>query len=209
MKNGNDQHIFLVDDEPKVRQIIDETLGQLRLKVSCFACAAYCLDHLCDQECDLLITDLKMPEMDGIELLRCAKKIVPLLPVLIITGYGDVPTAVQAIKAGAEDFIEKPLDKISFVKKVRAILQDNGNHTETHTGEPLTRSERRVLKLVLDAKSNKEIADLLNRSRRTIEVHRARVMRKLGADSLVDLVKRATLGKLSDGSSSSFEQGLS
>ena len=145
------------------------------------------------QKCDLLITDLRMPEMDCIELLRRTRLIAPWVPVLIITGYGDVPTAVEAIKAGAADFIEKPLDKRSFVLKVKSLLPENGNHK--HLGEPLTQTEQRVLKLVLGGKSNKEIANLLKRSKRTIEVHRARVMRKLGAESLVDLVKlTATMG---------------
>ena len=91
------------------------------------------------------------------------------------------------------NFIEKPLDKRIFVKKVKSLLPENGNGK--HLDDSLTHSEQRVLRLVIDGKSNKEIADLLNRSRRTIEVHRARVMRKLGADSLVDLVKRAaTMG---------------
>ena len=189
MRNDN-RHIFFVDDELKVRQVVAETLEQLSARVACFPCASDCLAQLGSQKCDLLITDLRLPEMDGIELLRRARLIAPWVPVLIVTGYGDIPTAVEAIKTGAADFIEKPLDKKSFVRKVKSLLPENGNGK--HLGEPLTQTEKRVLKLVLDGKSNKEIADLLNRSTRTIEVHRARVMRKLGADSLVDLVKRAS-----------------
>ena len=187
--NDNDRQIFFVDDELKVRHVVAETLEQLSERVTCFPCASDCIEQLSSQKCDLLITDLRMPEMDGIELLRCARLIAPWLPVLIITGYGDIPMAVGAIKAGAADFIEKPLDKKSFVRKVKSLLPENGNHK--HLGEPLTQTEQRVLKLVLDGKSNKEIANILKRSKRTIEVHRARVMRKLGADSLVALVKRA------------------
>ncbi len=189
MRNDN-QHIFFVDDESKVRQVVAETLEQLRARTTCFPCASDCLEQLGSQKCDLLITDLRMPEMDGIELLRRARVLAPWLPVLIITGYGDIPTAVKALKAGVADFIEKPLDKKIFVRKVKSLLPENGNHK--HLGEPLTQTEQRILSLVLDGKSNKDIASLLNRSRRTIEVHRARVMRKLGAESLVDLVKRAS-----------------
>jgi two-component system response regulator FixJ len=189
MRSNNSQHIFFVDDELKVRQAVGETLEQLSARVTCFPCASDCLEQLGSQKCDLLITDLRMPEMDGIELLRRARLIAPWVPVLIITGYGDIPTAVGAIKAGAADFIEKPLDKKSFVQKVKSLLPENGNGK--HLGEPLTQTEQKVLRLVLDGKSNKEIANLLNRSKRTVEVHRARVMRKLGADSLIDLVKRA------------------
>jgi FixJ family two-component response regulator len=196
MMNNNRRHIFFVDDELKVRQAVVETLEQLSVRVTCFPCASDCLDQLSCQKCDLLVTDLRLPEMDGIELLRRARLIAPWVPVLIITGYGDVPTAVEAIKAGAVDFVEKPLDKKSFVRKVESLLSENGNHK--HLGKPLTQSERTVLRLVIDGKSNKEIADLLNRSKRTIEVHRAKVMRKLGAKSLVDLVKRAAVMRLVD-----------
>ena len=96
-----------------------------------------------------------------------------------------------AIKAGAADFMKKPLDKESFVTKVKSLLPENGNHK--HLGKPLTQSEDRVLRLVLNGKSNQEIASLLSRSRRTIEVHRANMMHKLGVDSLADLVKRAAV----------------
>ena len=190
MRNDN-RHIFFVDDELKVRQVVAETLGQLSARVTCFPCASDCIEQLGSQKCDLLITDLKMAEMDGIELLRRARLIAPWVPVLIITGYGDVPTAVEAIKAGAVDFIEKPLDKKSFVRKVKSLLPENGNHE--HLGKPLTQSQDRVLKLVLNGRSNQEIASLLCRSRRTIEVHRSHVMHKLGVDSMVDLVKRAAV----------------
>ena len=189
--NNNGGHIFFVDDELKVRQVVAETLEQLRARTTCFSCALDCLEQLGSQKCDLLITDLRMPEMDGIELLRRARVLAPWLPVLIITGYGDIPTAVKALKAGVADFIEKPLDKKSFVQRVKSLLPENGNHK--HLGEPLTQTEQRVLRFVIDGKSNKNIASLLSRSIRTVEVHRARVMRKLGADSLVDLVKRAAV----------------
>lgn len=91
------------------------------------------------------------------------------------------------IKAGSVDFIEKPLDKRSSVRKVKSLLPENGNHK--HLGKPLTQSEQRVLKLVLDGKRNREIAGLLSRSHKTIEVHRAHIMQKIGDNSLVDLVR--------------------
>jgi len=194
MRSSNGRHIFFVDDEPNVRQVIAETLGQSGLQIRCFAHPGKCLEQLPTQRCDLLITDLRLPEMDGIELLKRSRAAAPWLPVLIITGYGDIPTAVEAMKAGAVDFIEKPLDRKSFVRKVQALLPKNGDHK--HLGNSLTQSEQRVLRLVLDGKSNKEIADILSRSRRTIEVHRAHIMRKLGARSLVDLVKQAAVTRL-------------
>ena len=198
MSNSSGQHIFFVDDESNVRQVIVETLEQLGLNVSCFANGEDCLEKLRSQKCDLLITDLRMPEMDGIELLRRAALVSPWVPVLIITGYGDIPTAVEGIKAGAVDFIEKPLDKKSFLEEVESILLENGEQRDIYLGGDLTRSEMRVLKQVIDGKTNKEIASLLNRSRRTIEVHRAAAMRKLGADNRIDLVIRATTMGLAD-----------
>ncbi len=133
-----------------------------------------------------------MPEMDGIELLAKAKRLAPWMPILVITGYGDIPTAVTAIKAGAVDFIEKPLDRKSFLWKVKSILQQN-TFDDSYKGKPLTESEMIVLKLVITGKSNKEIAYLLHRSVRTIEVHRSHLMRKLDVDSVVNLVKRAAM----------------
>lgn len=191
------QHIFFLDDEPSVREAVRETLEDLDVEVSCFASPAKCLEQLRSQKCDLLITDLKMPKMNGIELMRDVKRLAPWVLVLVITGYGDIPTAVKAIKAGAVDFIEKPLVKESFLLKVKSILQKNAV-TDTYKGRLLTGTEKRVLKLVIDGKSNKEIANLLHRSKRTVEVHRAHIMRKLSADNLVDLVKRAVVMGLID-----------
>jgi FixJ family two-component response regulator len=198
MRSNDRKYIFFVDDEPSVRQVVVETLEQVGLNVSCFASAEDCLENLSSQKCDLLITDLRMPEMDGIELLRHARLLSPWVPVLLITGYGDIPTAVEGIKAGAVDFIEKPLDKKSFLEEVESILRENREHRDIYMGGDLTRSEMRVLKQVIDGKTNKEIASLLNRSIRTIEAHRAAAMRKLGADNRIDLVIRATTMGLAD-----------
>jgi len=190
MTNNAEQHIFFVDDEPKVCKAVGRTLEQLGSKVSCFARAADCLEQLRSQTCDLLITDVKMPEMDGIELLTEARRIAPWLPVLVITGYGDIPMAVKAVKAGALDFIEKPLDRQSFLSTVESILKRNAL-ADPLLGEPLTKTEMKVLRLLLKGKSNKEIARLLHRHRRTIEDHRNNIYCKLGVDNSVDLVKRA------------------
>jgi DNA-binding NtrC family response regulator len=94
MRSNNSQHIFFVDDEASVRQIVGDTLQQVSSKVSCFASAADCLKRMNSQKCDLLITDLRMLEMDGIELARRTRLLTPWIPVLIMTGYGDIPTAV-------------------------------------------------------------------------------------------------------------------
>ena len=182
------QHIFFLDDEPEVRQVVKETLQNPDIDVTCFESPAECLAELRSKRCDLLITDLKMPEKDGIELLAEVKQEAPWVSVLVITGYGDVPTAVKAIKGGAVDFIEKPLVKKTFVRKIKAILQHK-IPIHTHLGKPLTRAEASILRLIMEGKSNRVIANILKRSIRTIEVHRSHLMRKLGVDNLIDLVK--------------------
>ena len=197
MANIVEKHIFFLDDEPTVREVVKETLEDSNFKVSCFGNPIECLARLRSKKCDLLITDLKMPEKDGIELLTDVQQMAPWVPVLMITGYGDIPTAVKAMKAGAADFIEKPLDKKNFVRKIKSILKDNVS-THPDLGTSLTRTEKRVLQLVIDGKCNKEIANLLHRSARTIEVHRAHLMHKLGVNNLVDLVKRVAVMGLID-----------
>jgi two-component system response regulator FixJ len=138
-----------------------------------------------------------MPEMDGIELLTKVKRIIPSLPVLVITGYGDVQMAVKALKVGASDFIEKPLDRQSFLSAVDSVLKRN---TQTHplVGKVLTKTEMRVLRLMLDGKSTKEIAGLLHRSTRTIEDHRTHIMHKLGANDLMHLVRLVAVVRMPD-----------
>ena len=192
MTNITKKDIFFVDDEPEVREVVSRTLEQFGVKVSCFANAAECLKQLRSRKCDLLITDVKMPEMDGIELLIEVRRIVPPLPVLVISGYGDISMAVTALKAGASDFIVKPLDRQSFLSAVESVLKRN---TLTHplVNKVLTKTEMRVLFLILDGKSTKEIARLRCRSVRTVEFHRGSIMRKVGVDNLVDLVKQTTV----------------
>jgi len=189
MANNVEKHIFFLDDEPTIREVVKETLEDSGFTVRCFGSPIECLSQLRSQKCHLLITDLKMPEKDGIELLTDIQHLAPWVPVLMITGYGDIPTAVKAMKAGAVDFIEKPLDKKNFVRKINSILKKNVS-THPDLGISLTRNETKILQLIINGKSNKEIANLLHRSSRTIEVHRAHLMHKLGVDNLVELVKR-------------------
>jgi len=185
------QRIFFVDDEPKVRELVGGTLEQAGFRVSCFAGAADCLEQLRTDRCDLLITDVKLPGMSGLELLAEVKSFFPSLSIVVITGYGDIPMAVRAMKAGATDFIEKPLDKQILLSTVNYALKPI-TPDDPLLRRGLTRAEMKVLRLILDGKTNKETAHLLHRSISTIEVHRKHIMRKLGVDNIVDLVKQAT-----------------
>ena len=186
----NLQHVFFVDDEPAVRSAASKTLARLGCRVSCFEDAQKCLDELKAHNCDLLITDVKMPGMNGIDLVINARKIIPWLPVLVITGFGDIPMAVRAVKAGAADFIEKPLQWKNFLAAAEAALK-KANPENLLKGKQLTKTEMIVLRFILHGKSNKEIANIQHRSIRTIEDHRRNIMRKFDVDNPVDLVKQA------------------
>ncbi len=190
MEDGSSQHILFVDDEPKVRMVVRKTLERAGVSVACASSAQDCLAQLRKAKCDLLITDVKMPEMDGIELLIEVKRRLPWLPVLVVTGYGDVPMAVKALRAGAADFIEKPLDREAFLDAVEGLLRENAARTMLFN-HSLTKMETRVLELILDGKNSREIATVLHRSSRTIEVHRSHVMRKMGVSNVVELLRQA------------------
>lgn len=177
--------IFVVDDKLQVCQIICESLEASGFEATSFSDPIQCLERISSEHCDLLIADLRMPKIDGIELMRQAKRLIPWLPVLIITGYGDVPTAVQATQAGAVDFIEKPVSKEDLLMKVKSMLSQDGQLPNR-----LTKGEVRVLRLVAQGKSNHEIAHLLNRTTRTVELHRSHAMQKLGLCDFTDLLKR-------------------
>jgi two-component system response regulator FixJ len=173
-----------------VCSVVSKTLERVGLTVRCFHCVRDCLSHLVAGSCDLLITDMKMPEKDGMELLCEVKEHLPWLPVLLVTGYGDVPLAVRAMRAGAADFIEKPLDRETFLLTVRSVLERNAGHAALEDCD-LTGAEMKVLYLILDGKNNREIATELHRSPRTIEVHRGHVMQKLGVTNIIELLRRA------------------
>ncbi|OHB59215.1 MAG: hypothetical protein A2167_07510 [Planctomycetes bacterium RBG_13_46_10] len=189
--------MFFVDDEPKIRELVGETLEKVGFSISCFATAAGCLKQLYANRCDLLITDVKLPAMGGIELLAEVKKFLPSLPVLVITGYGDIPMAVRAMKAGATDFIEKPLKRQVLISAVESALKQVKPAVDV-LHKRITRAEMKVLNLILEGKTNKETANLLHRSISTVEVHRKHIMEKLGVDNIVDLVKRAAILGLGD-----------
>jgi two-component system response regulator TtrR len=140
--------------------------------------------------CDVLVTDVRMPDMDGLELLEKTRTFRPHIAVLIVTGYGDIPMAVKAVKAGAEEFIEKPLAEETFVPMIEEALERSISRFKPDI-KILTKTEIVILKLVGEGKTNKEIADGLGRSVRTVENHRHRLMRKLGSRNAVDLIKKA------------------
>ncbi len=191
-------HIFVVDDEPKVCKAVSRIL-QSKYKVTCFETAEACFTRLSIStcRCNLLISDIKMPGMNGMELLRKIRLIRPLLPVLIITGYGDIPLAVEAIKAGAREFIEKPFHQDKLLEATEAALQEY-SFSETIAGKPLTKREKKLLRLIVDGQSNRQIAEAFNRSIRTIEDRRRVIMHKLNVNNVAGLVQIAQKINLTD-----------
>jgi two-component system, LuxR family, response regulator FixJ len=182
--------VFVLDDEPKVAKAIGQTVASLSCTVRCFTSGSECLNELRTSHCDLLITDVNMPGMDGLQLLEEAKRIRPLLPVLMVSGYGDIPIAIKAVKRGALDFIQKPLDESTFLPLVREALT-LAQPADSDEAKAVTEAEREVLRLIVAGKTNKEIAFALERSSRTVENHRHRLMRKLNVSSPAELVKAA------------------
>lgn len=196
MADNSEKHVFVVDDDTCILEVITVILEKAKIKCTCFHDADDCLAWLKAGSCDLLITDVRMPGKDGVELLKQTKRIVPWLPVLIITSYADIPLAVEVVKAGAADFIEKPLETESFLTVVRSAIRQN-ELASIVRGKKLTKTEMIVLRLILQSKSNKAIAQILHRSVRTVEVHRSHIMHKLDVDNVVDLVNRASDMRLS------------
>jgi two-component system response regulator FixJ len=178
-------NVFIVDDEPLVRKALKQSIESLSARAVCFPTPQSCLEALRTEQCDLLITDIHMPEMDGVELLGRVREVAPLVPVVMITGFGSIPLAVRTVQMGAADFIEKPLDEEQLFPKLQKLLEpvyESNDHR-------VTLAEQKVLDLIIEGKANKEIAFLIGRSIRTVENHRHRLMKKLGVSSTAELVK--------------------
>jgi len=182
--------VFLVDGDPGIQATVKRALESLGARVSVFSSAEDCIDALGQQTCDAVIADIIMDGMGGMSLLHNIKRHFPWLPVIIMTGYGDIPLAVAAMKAGAADFLEKPLDRQNLLSAVRRVLQAAviPNHS---LREGLSGIEAQVLRDIVDGKTSRQIAIALNRSTRTIEAHRHHLMRKFGAKNVAQLVQRA------------------
>jgi two-component system response regulator FixJ len=191
-----EQHIFVVDDDADVRTSMRIWLKASGFNVSCHASGEQFLaDDRPKQGC--LIADIRMPDMSGLDLQREIVTRGIELPVIIMTGHGDVPLAVQAMKAGAIDFIEKPFDPESMVRSIRRALEI-GSGVRSQAAEAkaardllalLTPREHGVLDKLVNGRSNKVAADELGISPRTIEFHRAHIMDKMDARNLADLVR--------------------
>ncbi len=191
--------IFVVDDDPGVRQSLEMLIRAIGQSVETYASAGEFLDAYTSERPGCLVLDLRMPGMSGLELQEELGSRGSNLPVIFITAHGDVPTAVDAVKGGAIDFIQKPFRDQDLIEKIELALEQNERALEetAKRGDvqarvaSLTSRERQVMDIVVDGKTNKAMATELRLSERTVEIHRARVMSKMGAESLADLVKMA------------------
>ena len=190
--------VFVVDDDAAVRDSLQVLLGNAGLDVSTYESG---LEFLQAFEADMqgcLLLDVRMPHMDGLELLAELRARKCRMPVIIMTAHGEIKTAVKAMKLGAQDFIEKPFDDNVLIEAINSAIEsdvealaDAGGNQFLTDIPTLTERERQVLDLVVQCDSNKVIAAKLNISPRTVEIHRARVMEKLHAGNLSQLLKLA------------------
>jgi two-component system response regulator FixJ len=191
--------IYAIDDDEAVRQSLEFLLKSAGITVRGFESANAFLDILPEVEGGCVITDVRMPGMTGIDLLKHLRANRADLPVIVITGHGDVALAVDAMKVGAFDFLEKPFDDEMLIAAVRAALSRDADTAKRKAGlgviqqklAGLSMREQQVLEGLVAGKANKVIAFDLGISPRTVEIYRANVMTKLDAKSLSDLVRMA------------------
>jgi RNA polymerase sigma factor (sigma-70 family) len=189
--------VFVVDDDPSIRELLTWLMKRNALQVQAFGDAREFLAAYRPGQAGCLVLDLNMPGMDGLELQQNLKAQGVLIPVIFLSGGADVPKAVRAVREGAIDFLEKPFDYKRVVELVRECLERDrvaraGRDRRRILGErlgQLTQREREVLDLVVAGKLNREIAEALDISVKTVEAHRARLMEKLEVGSLAELVQ--------------------
>jgi len=203
--------IYVVDDDEAVRQSLEFLLKTANMTVRGFDSAQAFLDVLSEVRFGCVITDVRMPEITGIDLLKRVKETKPELPVIVITGHGDIALAVEAMKIGAIDFLEKPFDDDHLLVAVRSALDKEADAvkrsaevTEIHDKlAALSNRERQVLEGLVAGHANKNIAFDLGISPRTVEIYRANLMTKMGANSLSDLVRMAMTAGILESSNKS------
>lgn len=197
MRNTREQMVFIVDDDAAVRDSIQELVESVGLRAESYASAFAFLDGFQPQQCSgCLVLDVRMAAMSGLALQERLNELGFKIPVIMLTGHGDVPMAVQAMKAGAVDFIQKPyrdqalLDSINAALVLDAAARHLSNAAESleHQLATLTEREREVLNQTLTGSTSKEIARELSVSPRTVEAHRQNLLRKLGIGTVKELM---------------------
>ena len=199
-KDQPSREVFVVDDDPMVRDVLSEVFAQAGYQAVSFVDGASFVAAARERIPACVILDIYMPGRSGLEILRDIDAPNYPAPIFVASGRGDIPSAVEAIKNGAFDFIEKRLDAATLVTRVGEAIQAraalrNGNGSQALSAafpgaELLTRREHEVLALIAASSTNKEAAQELGISQRTVEIHRAHIMHKLGAKNSVDLARK-------------------
>lgn len=196
--------VFIVDDDQPVRELVAALMASVALKTESFGSAQAFLDTYDADRSGCLVLDVRMPGMTGLELQQELHRRHCGLPIIMLTGFGDVATAVQALKAGALAFIEKPFSRQALIEHVhRALARDARQRREREECARiesrlalLSQREREVMELVVAGKPNKAVAAELGISKKTVDAHRAQVMRKMQVDSLAELVRQVLIIRL-------------
>jgi two-component system response regulator FixJ len=200
--------VHVIDDDEASRQSLAFLLESAQIGVRTYASATMFLDLMPSMSASCVVTDVRMPGMSGIDLLRRLKELGIEVPVIVITGHGDVPLAVEAMKIGAADFLEKPFDDEVLLASVRSALHQRDGEKKRHSERSeidtrlaaLSKRERDVLTGLVAGRANKQIAYDLGISPRTVEIYRANLMNKMHAGSLSELVRMALIaGMLESG----------
>jgi FixJ family two-component response regulator len=208
MTKPTDARVFIVDDDPGVLNSVAFLLQTVGIRAETYASAQDFLASCDVQAPGCLVLDVRMPAMSGLELQEKLQAMGSSLPIIFLTAHGDVPMAVKAVKSGAVDFIQKPFRDQELVDKIQNAMNRNVRARTTAAARldaaarvaSLTPRERQVLDAVVAGKANKVIAADLGVSQRTVEIHRAHVMKKMQADSVANLVRMAmrARGELDD-----------
>ncbi len=195
--NAAGHRVCVVDDDPGVRESLEALLGSAGFEAECYGSAKAFLDGFDPSRVACILLDLRMPEMDGLTLLETLGAARRGVPVIMVTGHGDVPMAVRAMRAGAADFVEKPFEPNRLLQSLAEVVAagtpgplspDPGVRARF---DQLTPRETDVMRQMVIGHPNKVIAHNLGLSPRTVEIHRGRVMQKTGAESLSHLVRMA------------------
>lgn len=189
--------VFIVDDEEPIRDALSLLMRSVGLPTRVFPHPAAFLDDYQADWTGCLLLDVRMPHISGLELQDTLNERGCTLPVIFITGHGDVPMAVEAMRAGAVDFLQKPFNDEELIRRVQKALREDERQREVlaHTAEirrrleDLTPRELELARRIVTGQANKVIAAELELSARTVELHRARIMQKMGARSLAQLVR--------------------
>lgn len=191
--------VHVIDDDEALRESLAFLLRAAQLEVKSFPSARAFLDELPDESLGCVITDVRMPDISGIDLLRRLKELKIGVPVIVVTGHGDVALAVEAMKIGAADFFEKPFDDDLLLASVRSALREQEGQKKRYAERAeietriaaLSPREQDVLRGLIEGRANKQIAFDLGISPRTVEIYRANLMNKMQAGSLSELVRMA------------------